>query len=305
MSIKRLIGSAAGLSLALALLLSVPAATQVPAPGGAQPQMTPRPLYEAAKALQRAYAVPVTYEDPILRWVGDMDGREANGSMHYAPKGGVLKLPDDLTPTRTPKLDAGALGKVLDLFHQLNPDGPHFRLLQSRYAFHILPDSVRDENGQRMSASSLLDVRISVPEEARSSTGHLTAICDAVSAASGMTVRFSGPYVDWTLNGLVPPTQAMLSMASEAERRRYYFTWGAPEQPARQALIDLLEGSPTSLSWQLLCSANNEPSGKRLCVLNMSMMETTVTGPDGQPAVRPVEFDRCGDHCPPPPRPQQ
>ena len=234
-----------------------------------------------------------------------MDGGESGGSTHFLPRKAAGALTDDLVPLRTRKLNIDALGKLLDLFHQLNPDGPHFWIVESRYAFHILPDSIRDENGQRTGARSLLDVSISVPEEPRTPSGHLIALCDAVGATSGVRMKFFGPNVDaqYAPNGLIPPRPQLLSLADEATQRLYAFPWGASAEPAREALISFLEGSATTLSWKLLCGPSDDPR-KRSCVLNMAAMEITVAGPDRQPEKQPLEFDRCS-RCPPLRAPRQ
>jgi hypothetical protein len=270
---------------------------------GASAQLSPRPLDAVAETLSSAYAVPVTYEDPILLWRGDMDGRESRGVMLLWAKDGLAALPSDVTPALTPKLDADALARVLDLYHQLNPDGPRFRLMQSKHGFHIVPDSVHDENGRRTGASSLLDAEISVPREARFPSGHMQALCDAVSAATGNKVDFFGPYFDnfYLPNGLIPPRE--LAAASPAEQARFRSTWGAL-QPAREALISVLEGSATTFSWSLRCSADVDPA-KRPCTLTVFPIRITVTDADGVPRLHNLEFDRCGPNCPPlPPWPR-
>jgi len=299
MGIRRLMCDGVGCVVAAGLLAS-PALGQ----GSGSAQLSSRPLDEAARALQSTYATPVTYEDPVLFWRGDMDGREVAGSTRFTLKDRAFALPDDLTPARTPQLDATSLGRALDLYHQLNSDGPRFRLIQSRYALHIVPESVRDENGQRTGVTPLLDAVITVPPEARLPSGHVKAICDAVSAATGVSLGFFGPYVDtqYAPNGLIPPKPQLLSLEDEATRRQFYFTWGASAATAREALVSLLEGSETTLSWGLLCSPNGEP-GKRACMLNMAAMEVAVMGSDGRPSVRALELDRCNRNCQPLPMP--
>lgn len=146
---KQLLRGWAALPSTAALLLAAVCAGQTPPTPGqqtawppAQGDLVPRPLSAALGVVRGRYAAAVTYEDPVLRSRDDMDS-------HGLPREGHFALPDLLTPERTPEL-VTTLGSLLDAFHSANPDGPHFRLLQSEYALHVVPDTIRDERGSRV-----------------------------------------------------------------------------------------------------------------------------------------------------------
>jgi hypothetical protein len=295
----------------VALLLSAVCAAQRVPPVGAGPAVSYRPLDQLTTILESRYGVAVTYEDPILLWRGDMEawGQDASRPGTFFPARGTVVVPDELTPQRTPKLTAAALEKALDSLHSLNPDGPHFRLLETRYGFHIVPDTVRDESGRRVSASSILDVSVTVPEAVRMPGEHVVALCRAVGAASGINLDLNGRYTDqyYAFNGFVPRNN-MDILGTDEEKRRSSFAWGATAVPARDALISLLGKSATTLSWSLLCSPSVRPEG-RTCVLNLAPMVVDVSGPGEMPVFKLLTYDHCVK-CPPlppppPPRRQQ
>jgi hypothetical protein len=281
-------------------------------PSAVPPESAYRPLQEAARLIENRYAVAVTYEDPTLLRRDDMRliGTDENLPRAFVPSPGLLALPARLTPELTPKLTAKALQEVIDLFHQLNPQGPTFRLTETRYGFHIVPDSVRDENGGRVASPPILGVHITVPEALRTAAGHLAALADAVSKTSGVKMILNDEYVDqfYALNGYVPDKNADL-FGTDEEQRRFSFTWGiATATPARDALISLLENSATTITWQFRCTPNAKPENRE-CVMNLSPIQVAVTGEDGQPTKKLLLFDRCAK-CPPlppapPPAPQR
>jgi len=287
--------------LSMALLLSAVCAAQTAPPAVVTPpKLLYRPLDEAAKLLQGRYAVVVTYEDPVLLWRGDLEvpGADENSALAFFPARGLLALPGELTPQQTPKLTAAALEKALESFHQLNPDGPHFRLLETRYGFHIVPDTARDEGGRRVRASSILDVSVTVPDTVRMPGGHVFALCTAVGEASGIKLDLNGMYTDqfYAFNGLIPRNFTNAFGTGE-EKRQSSFAWGAKAVPARDALISLLQGSATSLTWSLKCTPSVRPEN-RGCVLNLAPIEVNATGPDGKPTSKLLTYDRCV-RCPP------
>jgi hypothetical protein len=223
----------------------------------------------------------------------ELIGRSENLAGALLPARGIFAVPGELTPQQTPKLTAGGPGKALDLFHQTNPDGPRFRLLETRYGFHMVPDTVRDEHGDRVRGSSVLDVNITVPEAVRTAGAHILALCDAVGSASGIKLHFFGMYTDqyYAFNGLIPDKNTDLLGTAE-QLRPFSFAWGASAVPARDALISLLENSATTLTWSLMC-APSASLQNRDCFLNLGPITVAVTGPDGNPTSKFLMYDRC------------
>jgi len=286
-------------TLTIALLLSAVCAAQTPVAMGSNQRTSARPVYDAVEVLQSRYAVPITYEDPILLSRGDMESwiSDESNPMAFFPKRGVSALPEALVPARTPRLDSAALGSMLDLLHQVNADGPHFRILESKYGFHVAPVTSHDAGGHRVSSSSILDVNITVPEERRMPSEHFVAVCKAVAVSSGIHVDPDGQYMDqwFALNGLIPPK--VISAAGEEQKRQFSFAWGAQAMTARDALISLLEQSATTLSWRVLCQPSTVPQN-RACTLNLGPIQIATTGPCGEPTQKALSYDRC-TKCPP------
>jgi hypothetical protein len=249
---------------------------------------TPRPLANAAVLLQERYGKPVTYEDPILKSNQDVELNERGNGL--LPKSRSFSLPAEARPDQTPQLDALLLNRVLDAYHASN-DGPRFKALSSGWGLHIVPDLVPDQSGQLVKAVSLLDTYITVPEAKRTPSEHFEALCNAVTASNSLGIRLM-PFSLWldqyfSPNGILPPRDM-----TQADRDRISFQWGADHVTAREAVIELLEHSSTTLTWKVLCQA-----GEDFCGFNLLNMRVSVAGPDGQPQKKAVFFDRC-KKCP-------
>ncbi len=252
------------------------------AKSGPTPIQSPRPLADASVLLQHLYGRAVTYEEPVLTWNGELQPLN-----HRDPtqKWAVMSMPRTFTmPTETgvePDLSL-ILNRTLQAYHQ-QTTGTRFRVLTSALGYHIVPAQVHDATGQMAEAASALEALVMVPAEERTPYGHLAALVAAVANAAGTRV----------VVGVNDPHGFERVYRSRPER----FQWGAATGTvARDALVDLLQRSSTSMLWQLWC----QPSAKaedRFCALNISMLEVTVTDPQGRPANRVLKFDRCGD-CP-------
>lgn len=277
---------------------------QVPQDHPASPEVVQRPLSRVAWALEHRYATVVTYEDPVLLSRDDMYAAPGDENPRLFGAGfGLFFLPADLTPQKTPKLTAAALGEAVDLYHQLNPSGPRFRVLETHYGLHIVPDSVRDQTGARAPSRPVLDTPITVPVGLRTASGHLNAFRDAVAAASGIRVLLNAEVFDedYAYGGLVPH-QAVTLLGTDEEKRPYSFEWGVPAPvPARDALISLLEGSATTLKWYVWYSPAPRPEDRSF-LLGIDAMSVEVAGEDGKVHLKRLRYDRC-TKCPPLPQP--
>ena len=254
---------------------------------------SPRPLYDAARRLESLFQNVVTYEDPVWMWQGDSIQRGSNENARILIYR-LLVLPDDIARGETPKLDAATVGRVVSAYQSQNSGGPQFGVSSSSWGLHIIPLQARDESGRLIPATKLLDARISIPEESRMASEHLKALADSITAVTGVKVVAGSFYFDayFAANGILPPKGAA-QLLSSAEKVPYPFSWGAAAVPARDALIDLLEHSATTLSWKLLCDAG-PIDGMRHCVLNLGPISISSTGPDGKPTRRPINYDRLG-----------
>lgn len=244
------------------------------------------PLEKAAERLQQIYARPVTYEDPARLWRGEMEvapiGRD--GKEHLRVKQHSLTMPEGLATGETVSLDAVTVTRVVEAYHQQNPDQARFRVIESRMGFHIVPAQVHDKTAQLAPSASPLDASISVPVEERTASEHLTALCKAVAAAAGTPIEAFIPYFDgyYAANGYLLPR-----IRTGSERPYMLFKWGATAEVARDALIDLLDGSATTLSWTLHCGLTSGQS-QNGCILELPPLQVG-------PTRRVVFYDRCAN----------
>ncbi len=262
----------------------------------------------AADVVGGRYAVAVTCEDPILlrRDAMALTGTHPERAMSYRKVEQAFVVPEELSPGITPKLSSASLVKLLDAYYRANPDGPRYRILESSYGFHLVPESVRDERGQLVRATTVLDAIITVPREVRTPSDHLQAIGEAVTRASGFKLDASGSMTAdllYAANGVVPTKMTLIRAYSgdEAVKLPYSFPWGVSGVSGREALLSFLDKSATTLTWRLHCNPHPEPA-KSLCWLWTEALVATVTGPDGTPERKTLSYDRCVT-CPPLGRP--
>jgi hypothetical protein len=241
------------------------------------------PMDSAASLLEKMYLIPVTYEDAILSWPGDLTQvPNAAGDMLTIPKRRSFTMPDEANPHKTPTLDAGLLRRIVDAY-QAETDGPRFRVYRSRMGLHLIPDQVRDRNGRFIEATPFLDTVISIPVEKRTPSGHVRAICNAISASSATGIelhsfpQFLDNYFSWERISRFP---------TDGELGKISFSWGADQMAARDALIDLLEGSATTLTWRLYCDAQAH------CALNVLPIEASYIDSNGGVFRRPLFHDK-------------
>jgi hypothetical protein len=219
---------------------------------GATEIISSRPLADAAWQLEHLYGKVVTYEEPVLTWSGELwpnngNHPDAKWGLSAAPLGFTMPADTGIEPNLAKVLD-----ETLQAYHR-QTTGTRFKIVVSDYGFHIVPTQVHDESGKLVSTGSLLDTRISVPIEARTPARHYMALLAAITSVSGTKVDFNG------VRGGDPEPA---------------FVWGGTGVVARDALIDLLRRSSTTVRWGLWC----QPSAKtedRMCALNMSLLEVT------------------------------
>ncbi len=133
-----------------------------------------RPLAETASQLQEARGKIVTYEEPVLTWSGDLQevpGKSGSKGYLY-PKELTVSLPPDLST----QPDLGiALNKALEAYHS-QTSSTRFKLLSSKWGYHIVPLQAHNSSGVLMPAGSLLDAQIYVASADRTAKGQLDAL---------------------------------------------------------------------------------------------------------------------------------
>lgn len=249
-----------------------------------------RPLEHVMQMLQVLSPQPVlSYGDPPeLSWSGDQERTvNAAGRLRRIPAKYTFTLPHEVNLEQNPKLDLGLLNKVLDAYHS-QTDGPRFKVVSSRWGLHIVPAQVRDWSGRFVQSISILDTVITVPVERRTPAGHFDAICKAVSNASTGGIALDA-HIPWMNQYFLPKEKALSwkRAPSTRELEEISFSWGTSGSIARDAIIDLLEHSSSTLSWLVLC----EPVEKH-CVFNMLPVAIRVVGPDGKMVTTALSHDR-------------
>lgn len=243
------------------------------------------PLVNAADLLEQIYATPVTYESPQRLWEGAVDFYRTrnmpDGTRGAWAKQHSLVLPNGINPPTEPDLTLAMVQKVVDAYNQQNPGQPRFRVLESRLGFHIVPSEVQDATGKLVPASNPLDTVVSVPKASRTAFEHLNAILDAVTAASGIPMLRPDPLFNnyYAANSYILPR-----LLSDAHRHYMLFEWGADGVSARDALISLMDGSSSTMSWRFSCGGmgwQNKTCGFGFSALIVGELRT------------PVSLDRC------------
>lgn len=238
------------------------------------------PLWKAADLLEQLYAKPVTCEDPRRLSRSEVEFL-GSGNQSLRVLQHSLVMPPGANPAETPALGAELVNRIVDAYHRQNPGQARFRVLESKWGVHIVPSQVHNEDGVLAAASSPLDTVVSVPKARRTPSEHLTALFQAVSAASGIPVVASTSWFDnyYAANGYLLP-----AMVTAAERPYMLLEWGVNNMPARDALIDLLQGSSTTMSWRMNCGV--KAWGDNACYFGMHPLQVG-------PSRVVVAHDRC------------
>jgi hypothetical protein len=237
---------------------------------------------QLAEILVEEYGTPVTYEDPLWLWHG---GMRPWGHERFAPIRPAFFLPDELDRVGSGKLDINAVQRALFVLNSQNPNAPHYRVFASKLGLNIVPFESHDTSGNLKAGGSILDARITVPRQSRTATEHLELLCAEVTKATGMPLKENGNDFDrnFAANGYVLPSER-----TGREKAYMVFEWGATGVSARDALIDLLDRSCTTMTWRLMCGADTPPSD-RFCVLNMLPLNIRTESPPRTT----LFFDRC------------
>ena len=186
-----------------------------------------RPLWEAAHLLEQKFGLAVGYEDLSYTNPGDLvdvvspayrlNHPNAKG---LVPREGHLSFAIDPAMQSAGANGAAALAQQLVDQHHTNGNPGQFKVLRLLGdTIAIVPVADRDAKGTIVPVSSPLDTRISLPEIERDSEQALADLCQAVTNASGKTVRSS-----------IPPAKGLT------------VTIGANNAVARDVLVGILSG---------------------------------------------------------------
>lgn len=197
----------------------------------------PRALAEAMLNLMRNHpGIAITYEDPRYRYVGDVQdvSSQIPGAARnrvLAPRSSsVLAEYSVLTASNRLAEPGVAISRIVDAYNSANNPGT-FKIEESGSIFHIIPQNVRDTNGNLVSEQSILDLAISFRTEEGNGLKVLNQICEELSSLSGHVVGL----------GVSPP-----SVLASTE-----MDFSASGEKARSALVRLFSMLEASLVWQL------------------------------------------------------
>jgi hypothetical protein len=236
--------------------------------------------------MEQRYASPVTYEDPIWEYEGDIE--TIGGRRGPLPLSRTFTIPQGLTPEHRPRLDVAVLGEALAAYHS-QTDGPRFKIAASLLGLHLIPDQVRGADGRFAPARNALDTVLNMPVTSESPSQHLADLCAELSAATRAHIVFMGPSGNYPLEQIYMPNGHAGRFGS---REDLTVAWGAQGVSAREALINLLEPSATTLDWHFICRAD------RSCFIQVSPIAFNVAMPDGQTGWKTMLYDRCTVNCP-------
>lgn len=273
------------------------------------------PVSDAADLLRKSYGMPITYEDPLWEWPGEI--RVFSPGVDPAKKGGstpdwvLLKLPDAASPAQ----DLPArLAQFLAAYHQ-QTDGPRFKILTSKLGLHIVPLQVRDRDGRLAPAQNPLDKLVFIPQQERTAHQHLNALQSALVAGNSASnpipvIRSFSASSEGFEIAIVPRVHDtrgdsfnfMFAPTRAADRP---FVWGTaiPNMTARDALIDLLDRSATTFYWDMRCLGTLTVR-YNVCNMYIAPLDVTAAWPAGKLAGGKIEtlagarqirtYDRCG-----------
>jgi hypothetical protein len=205
-----------------------------------------RPVAAVVQELVSRYHYVITYEDPRHVYEGDLEDATKRVRKDLDKLGD--KAPRVLVPAKATlsvdipsasAINAQEMASTLQQVMQVQSRagrGGHFRVEQVGNVFHVLPAEARDNNGNWVKQTSILDSRISLSDENRSADELMDAICKAVSAAAHVNVLLG-----FSLGGLSDPSHP----------RPYHL--GVDNEPARDVLMKALNliQSGQKLTWVL------------------------------------------------------
>jgi len=241
--------------------------------------VSPRPLGVVADRLQEAWARPVTYEDPVWLWSGDLFTDKPGFKWSTYPKQRVVQLPTAAVKNLDRNQDSTLLAQVVEAANR-SGDGPKFAVRTSSFGIHIVPVASADATGRMGPATPLLDQTVTVPSAIRAPIEHLRALAEALTTSTGMQIEDSIGAIGLRFNQAFTGTGNL------------WFEWGAEQRQAREALIDLLNRSATTFSWRFNCQPS-ESAQDRFCVLALVPIMVRRTNSRGEVIREAIAFDRC------------
>lgn len=211
---------------------------------------SPRPVAKAIEELMDKYGYVITYEDPPYVYSGDLNDvtqqyrkdvkrfPPESAPRLWVPMGGALQvqLPSDTKPTEQDIQHT--LQQLVQSQLDAGQGGGHFVVEEDGSTFHVVPTEVRDVNGNWQNVTSILATPISLANEIRTEDGTIKAVCDAVSAKTGVRLN---PVID---SGVV---MGLVQFGSTPRR----YSLAAQNEPASSVLMRVFQLMGEKRTWLL------------------------------------------------------
>jgi hypothetical protein len=215
-----------------------------------------------------------------------------------------VNLPAGLSPDQTPVLNGALARSLLDEYNKQN-DAPRFRVYESTFGLHFIPETMRDAGGNVVPADNPLSAVVDVPVASRTFTDHLEALCATVRKAAGRRVSCGWVSLnnesDWGESLFAAPGGDLPSVLPHSPGPWIFakggrFEWGSAGMSARDALIVLFARSATTFSWQFRCAS--PWSADRACVLTVDRVRVAKPDGRGNTTIETLQYDRCPQCAP-------
>jgi hypothetical protein len=146
-----------------------------------------------------------------------------------SPKNGTLSIEYELAPDGRPRDIAGLVNKLLEA--DSKRIGRRFTFFLDGEFLHVVPTRTRSSSGEWIAQSSILDAKITIPEERRTVAHLFELLCQALSKTSGIAVHDS-----------FYPLNAFYNMQTSL---------GANDEVARDVVVRMLRAFRLKLTWSL------------------------------------------------------
>jgi hypothetical protein len=229
----------------------------------------PRPLAKALDNLSTKYEQLISYEDPAYAYSEDVrdatsevrrDGKSAVRVI--VPAGGVIDVRGVPEPNARDAASARSAVFALVESQATRSNGGRFRVIEDGNRYHIVPTQVRNERGEWVGHTSILDGVISLPRGKKTVLDALKDFCAALSRVTGTQVAV----------GTVP-LNVLIGSTLEVN---------VDQQNARRTLVTLLDATGRRISSQMFFAPD-----QKMYVLNLRLLpvHATPASPPSRPSI--------------------
>jgi hypothetical protein len=194
---------------------------------------SPRPLAQTLDALQLKLGWAVNYEDPRYTAASDIVDAPKGSPLAKLPAGSAFSAQFAANAPDEEK----TLRLVVDSYNQSKNPG-QFELRHVGGNFYVVGNAAHDDKGAMAKQSALLDSPVTLSSDERTVTETVKLICDQLAAQIGAPVTLG-----------VTPRKPMDHNTVKI---------GGSKAPARELLLQALQGTHQNLYWHLLYDPNSK-----------------------------------------------